>query len=37
MWRQTHEWEIALAVIGMIFFALGIDAMVYLIAGMMAK
>jgi hypothetical protein len=33
MWRQTHEWEIALAVIGMIFFALGVDAMVYLIAG----
>ena len=37
MWRQSHEWEIALAIAGMILFALGIDAAVYLFAGMMTK
>ena len=33
MWRQSREWEIALAIIGMIFFAIGIDAALALFAG----
>lgn len=33
MWRQSREWEIGLAIIGMVFFAIGIDALVYLAAG----
>ena len=33
LWRQSQEWEIGLAIAGMILFALGIDAAMYLFAG----
>ena len=33
LWRQSQEWEIGLAIVGMIIFALGIDAAMYLFAG----
>ena len=31
--RQSQEWEIGLAIAGMVLFALGIDAVTYLFAG----
>ena len=33
LWRQSQEWEIGLAIVGMVLFALGIDAAMYLFAG----
>ena len=33
LWRQSQEWEIGLAIAGMVLFALGIDAVTYLFAG----
>ena len=33
LWRQSQEWEIGIAILGMILFALGIDAASYLFAG----
>jgi hypothetical protein len=33
LWRQSRELEIALAIVGMVLFALGIDAAMYLFAG----
>lgn len=33
LWRQSREWEIGLAIIGIIFFAIGIDAALALFAG----
>jgi hypothetical protein len=36
LWRQSRELEIGLAIVGMILFALGIDAAMYLFAGFVA-
>jgi hypothetical protein len=33
LWRSSREWEIGIAIAGMVLFALGIDAACYLIAG----
>lgn len=33
LWRQSRELEIGLAIAGMVLFALGIDAAMYLFAG----
>lgn len=36
LWRQSQQWEIGLAIAGMILFALGIDAASYLFAGLIS-
>lgn len=33
LWRQSRELELGLAIAGMVLFALGIDAAMYLFAG----
>ena len=33
LWHQSQQWEIGLAILGMVLFALGIDAAMYLFAG----
>ena len=37
LWRSSREWELGLAIAGMILFALGIDAAWYLIAGVLTR
>ena len=37
LWRQSRELEIGLAIVGMILFALGIDAVIYLFAGFISR